>query len=82
MDNNPQLVTRCATVTIYALYGVPAYTTTLVHPHGNEACVKLRAYHNTHYVPVHNKAVNPLTGKKRVSRRARITIHITCRCTT
>ena len=50
-------------------------------PHGKEACVKMRAYHNTHYVPVHNKAVNPPTGKKRVSRRARITIHITCRCT-
>ena len=28
-------------------------------PHGNEARVKLRAYHNTHYVPVHNKAVTP-----------------------
>ena len=64
MDNNPQLVRRCATVTIYALCGVPAHTTTLVHPHGNEACVKLRAYHNTHYVPVHNKAVNPPHGKE------------------
>ena len=28
-------------------------------PHGKEACVKIRAYHNTHYVPVHNIAVNP-----------------------
>ena len=25
-------------------------------PHGKEACVKTRAYHNTHYVPVHNIA--------------------------
>ena len=37
---------------------MPAHTTTLVHPHGKKACVKLRAYHNTHYVPVHNKAVH------------------------
>ena len=27
-------------------------------PHGKEACVKMRAYHNTHYVPVHNIAVD------------------------
>ena len=56
-------------VTVYA----PAWTTVvvcagahhhLVHPHGKEACVKLRAYHNTHYVPVHNKAVNPPHGKE------------------
>ena len=25
---------------------------------------KLRAYHNTHYAPVHNKAVNPPHGKE------------------
>ena len=43
---------------------MPAHTTTLIHPHGNEACVKLRTYHNTHYVPVHNKAVNPPHGKE------------------
>ena len=24
----------------------------------------MRAYHNTHYVPVHNKAVNPPHGKE------------------
>ena len=53
--------------------GVPAHTTTLVHPHGKEACVKMRANNNTHYVPVHNIAVNPPTGKKRVSRCVRIT---------
>ena len=47
--------------------------------HGKEACVKIRAYHHTHYVPVHNIAANPPTGKKRVSRCLRITIHITCR---
>ena len=69
-------------VTIDALFGVPAHTTTLVHPHGKEAgvkiprittqitcrcttsrppppdgkeaCVKMRAYQNTHYVPLHN----------------------------
>ena len=33
-------------------------------PQGKEACVKLRTYHNTHYVPVHNKAVNPPHGKE------------------
>ena len=37
---------------------MPAHTTTLVHPHGKEACVKMRAYHNTHYLPVHNIAVD------------------------
>ena len=68
------------TVNIDALFGVPAHTTTLVDPHGKDACAKLRTYHNTHYVPVHNIAVNPPTGKKRVSRCVRITIHITCRC--
>ena len=41
-----------------ALLGVPAHTTTLVRPHGKEAFVKMRAYHNTHYVPVHNIAVD------------------------
>ena len=25
-------------------------------PHGKEACVEMRAYHNTHYVSVHNIA--------------------------
>ena len=39
-------------------------------PHGKDACVKIRAYHNTHYVPVHKIAVNPPTGKKRVKMRA------------
>ena len=43
-------------MTINALFGVPAHTTTLVHPHGKEACVEMRAYHNTHYVSVHNIA--------------------------
>ena len=38
---------------------MPAHTTTLVHRHGKDACVKLRTYHNTHDVPVHNIAVNP-----------------------
>ena len=38
---------------------MPAHTTTLVHPNGKEACAKIRAYHNTHYVPVNNIAVNP-----------------------
>ena len=27
-------------------------------PHGKEECVKMRAYHNTHYVTVHNIAVD------------------------
>ena len=27
-------------------------------PHGQEACVKMHAYHNTHYVPVHNIVVD------------------------
>ena len=69
-------------VTLNLLCGVPAHTTTLVHPHGKEACVKMRAYQNTHYVPVHNIAVNPPTGKKRVSRCVRITTHITWRFAT
>ena len=66
---------RDRTVTIYAVLGVPAHTTTLVYPHGKESCVKLRTCHNTHHVPVHNKAVNPPTGKKHVSRCVRITTH-------
>ena len=33
-------------------------------PHGKDACVKIRAYHNTHYVPVHNIAVSPPHGKE------------------
>ena len=37
---------------------MPAHITTLVHPHGKEAFVKLRTYHNTHHMPVHNKAVD------------------------
>ena len=40
-------------------------------PHGNEARVKLRAYHNTHYVPVHNKAVNPPPRERSVCQDAR-----------
>ena len=27
-------------------------------PHWKEACVKMRAYHNTHYVPVRNIAID------------------------
>ena len=33
-------------------------------PHGKDACVEIRAYHNTHYVPVHNIAVNPPDEKE------------------
>ena len=49
---------------------VPARAS-LLPPHGKEACVKIRANHNTHYVPVHNIAVNPPHGKEaRVKIRA------------
>ena len=36
---------------------VPARASFL-YPHGKEACVKMCAYHNTHYVLVHNIAVD------------------------
>ena len=35
-------------------------------PHGKKACVKIRANHNKHYVPVHIKSVNAPTRKKLV----------------
>ena len=38
---------------------VPARASLPLPPDGKEACVKIRAYHNTHYVPVHNITVNP-----------------------
>ena len=34
-------------------------------PHGTDACVKMRAYHNTHYVPVHNIAFDEKTRVRR-----------------
>ena len=47
-------------MTVHASSPAPACrrVTPFLSPHGKEACVKMRAYHNTHYVPVHNIAVD------------------------
>ena len=37
---------------------MPVNNIAVTPPHGKEACVKMRAYHNTYYVPVHNIAVD------------------------
>ena len=43
---------------------VPARASLPPPPHRKEARVKIRAYHNTPYVPVHNIAVIPPNGKE------------------
>ena len=89
MDSNPQLVMRCAGAHYHCRPQQYVDHRRVIRCAGEhhrprptpreEACVEMRAYHNTHYVPVHNIAVNPPTGKKRVSRCVHITIHMTCR---
>ena len=44
-------------------------------PREREVCVKIRAYHNTQYVPVHNIAVNPPPRERSVWQDACVSQH-------
>ena len=87
MDSNPQLVMQCAGAHHHCC---PRRCVDSNHrrvvrcagahhhprpPQGKEACVKLRTYHNTHYVPVHNKAVNPPPRERSVCQDARVSLY-------